>query len=394
MTIRPLLMITCLVAPIAAAQQATWHAEVLIESNRGMGGAAIGDLDSESAGNEVAVVNAAGEVWLARRTGDSWRPKRLHKGSGEMIMCAIGDVDPRYAGSEFVGVGMVQGEESLSGPGQVLMIRRDGDEWNATQIFEDSHMIHGVAIGDVSTRTPGHEIIACGFNHRVTLLARDGERWRSEVIYVGNNRMKIAAVADVLTEREGLEVVVAGTDGNVVLLWEDRLGWKHEIIYSDAVGQSRVACGAFGVLIGGDKGKVTLAQRKDGRWVSECLARDSGKIRGVAIADIDPQVPGPECVSGRAKPARTGRVKTSHLRRPRFAVTAYAASSWRQEAVHGESAQDGQDSLHSDVTSAGLVAAADRASAGRRPGDGRPLRPRSRGPAKPAKPAHRVGGAA
>ena len=298
MAIRSLLLISGLVVPAVAAQQVPWQAEVLLESNRGMGGAAIGDLDPEIAGNEVAVVNAAGEVWLARRTRNSWRPERIHNGKGEMIMCAIGDVDPRHAGSEFVGVGMVSGEESLDGPGQVLMIRRDGDKWNATQIFEDSHMIHGVAIGDVSARTPGNEIIACGFNHRVTLLALDGERWRSEVIYVGNDRMKIAAIADVLQEREGLEVVVAGSNGNVVLLWEDRLGWKHEIIYSDAVGQSRVACGALGVFIGADKGKVTLAQRKDGRWVSECLTRDSGKIRGVAIADIDPQVPGPECYAG------------------------------------------------------------------------------------------------
>ena len=283
-----------LTVPVVQRQEGLWRAEVLLESDRGIGGAAIGDLDPRSDGNEVVVVNAAGEVWLARRDGDKWRTERIHQGDGELIMCAIGDVDARYEGNEFVGVGMVHGEESLDGPGQVLSIRRDGDKWTATQVFEDNHMIHGVAIGDVSSRWTGNEIIACGFNHCVTLIALDGDRWRHEVIYVGNDRMKIAAIADVLPEREGLEVVVSGSDGNVVVLWESRLGWNHEVVYTDAVGQSRVACGAPGILIGGDKGKVTLAQRKNGHWTTECLTRDSGKMRGVAIADIDKQAAGIE----------------------------------------------------------------------------------------------------
>ena len=254
-----LLMIS-LIPQTAQPQKVRWTADVLLESEHGMGGAAIGDLDLESAGNEVVVVNAAGEVWMARRAGDGWRPKRIYKGDGELIMCAIGDVDPRHAGNEFVGVGMVRGQESLEGPGQVLMIGKDGGKWTATQVFEDSHMIHGVAVGDVSSRTAGSEIVACGFNHRVTLLSRDGKHWQHEVVYVGNDRMKIAAVADVLPEREGLEVVVSGSDGNVVVRWESRLGWKHEIIYSDPAGQSRVACGAPGVLIGGVK-SITLGPK-------------------------------------------------------------------------------------------------------------------------------------
>ena len=278
----------------AVGQEREWRAEVLLESEHGMGGAAIGDLDPESPGNEVAVVNAGGEVWLARRVQGQWRPERIHKGDGELIMCAIGDVDPRHAGHEFVGVGMVRGEESLTGSGQVLMVSKNGLEWTATQIFEDTHMIHGVAVGDVANRTAGNEIIACGFNHRVTLMSFADETWRHEVIYVGNDRMKIAAIADVLPDRDGLEVVVSGSDGRVVVLWEDRLGWKHEIIYADAAGQSRVACGDLGVLIGGDGGKVTLARRQDGRWTTECIARHSGKIRGVAIADVDDRVAGTE----------------------------------------------------------------------------------------------------
>ena len=288
-----LFIVLCVAAGAAQSDEA-WKSQTLIETDRGMGGAAIGDLDPDSPGNEVAVVNAGGEVWMARRSGATWQSERIHKGAGEMIMCAIGDVDPRYPGHEFVGVGMVRGEESRTGPGQVTMVRKDAGQWVATSLFQDDHMIHGVAVGDVSTRHPGVEIIACGFSHRVTLLWFDGQQWQPEVIYVANDRMKIGAVADVLPEHDGMEVVVSGSDGNAVVLWESELGWKHDVIFSDPIGQSRVAPGKPGILIGGDKGKLTLASRHERRWRTQFIARDSAKIRGVAIADVDPAVPGPE----------------------------------------------------------------------------------------------------
>ena len=293
---RTCILFVVLSVAVAAAypDDGEWKSQILLESEHGMGGAAIGDLDPDSPGNEVVAVNAVGEVWMVRRSEGGWRPERIHKGNGELIMCAIGDVHPRYDGNEFVGVGMVSGQESLTGPGQVVMIRKDAGKWVATQVFQDDHMIHGTAVGDVSARHDGNEIVACGFNHRVTLLSFDGRRWQHQVIYVGNNRMKIGAIADVLPEHDGLEVVVSGSDGNVVVLREAPLGWKHQVIFSDRVGQSRVALGEPGVLIGGDKGKLTLARRQGGRWVAEFVTRDTGKIRGVAIADVDGDVPGTE----------------------------------------------------------------------------------------------------
>jgi hypothetical protein len=155
-------------------------------------------------------------------------------------------------------------------------------------------MLHGVAIGDVCGKRPGSEIVVCGFNHRVILLALSQGRWTAETIYVGNDRLKIVQVADVLGSHEGHEVLVCGSDGKVVVLWEGLRGWHHEEVYSDTVGQSRVAAGAAGVLIGGDGGKVTLATREGTAWRSTFLARDCGKIRGVAVADVDASVAGAE----------------------------------------------------------------------------------------------------
>lgn len=100
-----LALATVLAVESGPAEEGAWQADVLIESEHGMGGAAIGDLDPECPGNEIVAVNAAGEVWMARRTGDGWRSERIYKGDGELIMCAIGDVDPIHPGDELITCG-------------------------------------------------------------------------------------------------------------------------------------------------------------------------------------------------------------------------------------------------------------------------------------------------
>jgi len=292
-TILPIVVLVAGILTSSATAQ-PWRSEILMQSDHGMGGAAIGDLDPDSPGNEVAVVNDVGEVWLVRRTDGAWCPERIHAGKGELIMCAIGDIDSGHPGNELVGVGMVEGPESREGPGQVVMIWKDGDRWSSRAIFQDDHMIHGVAVGDVSTRHAGSEVIAAGFNHRVQLLHQNSTSWEHETIYVANDRLKIALAADVLPERPRSEVVVTGSDGRPQVLWEGKLGWHHQTIYVDRLGQSRVAAGAGGVLIGGDGGKVTLARPKDGRWQADLVGRDTAKIRGVVWDDVDQDSPGEE----------------------------------------------------------------------------------------------------
>ncbi len=265
-----------------------WRSEVLMQSDHGMGGATVGDLDPQARGDEVAVVNEVGEAWLVRRVAGNWKAERIHAGAGELIMCAIGDVDPRLPGCELVGAGMVEG------PGQVVLVGREGGAWSSRPIFRDDHMIHGVAVGDVSARHEGNEVIAAGFNHRVQLVYLDEGSWNHETIYVANDRLKIVQTADALAERPGLELLATGSDGKPQVLWEGGLGWNYQTLFAARIGQSRITAGDPGVLVGSDGGQVTLARREGGRWEAECLGRDSAKIRGVVLADVDPACPGPE----------------------------------------------------------------------------------------------------
>ncbi len=302
---RSSLVVWLLLSGVGVCFADEWRNEVLLQTEQGMGGVAIGDLDPSIPGNEVAVVNGAGEAWLVGKSDEGWTSQRICKGSGEMKMCAIGDMDPRSPGNEFVAVGMVEGTESTTGRGQALLARRDGDGWISEPIFQDSHMLHGVAVGDVSRKHDGDEIIVCGFNHRVTLLCLTEKGWHSEVIYVANDRLKIIEVVYYF----GLGVLAAGSDGRVVLLKEGELGWRHEVVYSSHVGQSRAAGGGERYLIGGDDGVVTLATKPPAvplasmpkpspyPWRYASLGRDTAKIRGVAIANLDPGVRRDECYS-------------------------------------------------------------------------------------------------
>jgi hypothetical protein len=276
-----------LAGPVVSAHATSWHAETILESEHGVGGVAIGDVDPDHAGNEVVAVNDIGEVWLICRADDGWRSERIHIAGGELIMCAIGNVDPTTPGNEIVAVGMVEGPESTAGRGQVVVLGRDSAGWRATSVFIDTHMIHGVAVGDVAVRYAGNEIIACGFNHRVTLIHRDGDSWTSEVVYVGNDRLKNADIGRIVPDRPGMDVVVGGSDGRIVMLHEGELGWVHEIVLDDVAGQSRVTANGTSVLAGGDDGTVTLLTRTDAGWQRDVIGRDAKKIRGVALTDID-----------------------------------------------------------------------------------------------------------
>lgn len=289
------LILLGIVQGAAFGEAMEWTSRVILSTEEALGGAAIGDLDPDSPGNEVVAVSATGNVWIAKWHGEGWSAKSVKAANGELIMCAIGDVDPDSAGNELVAVGMVDGPESTTGAGQVVVVGREGGAWRAQTIFTDSHMIHGVAIGDVCSKHEGNEIIAAGFNHRVTLLCRTEQGdWQPETIYVANDRLKLAQVGDVLPQRQGLEVLVCGSDGRVVMLSEHVLGWRHETLYESSAGQSRVTIGDGCVLVGGDDGKVALVTRTETGFVADVLGREPGRIRGVAIGDVDQRVAGVE----------------------------------------------------------------------------------------------------
>ena len=99
-----------------------------------------------------------------------------------------------------------------------------------------------------------------------------------------------------------------------------------------------------------------------------------------------------ECVKGRPKPARGGRLKTGHLKEaPILALE--AGVSPPPTMGDGESSQGGGRSCDSSVGGARVVVPTDRPGAGGSPGDGGAIRPgKGRGGARTGQSAHRVRG--
>ena len=80
-----------------------WTAELAFEPGVKLGGCAAGDLLAWRPGEEIAVVSAEGAVHLVYRDGETWRSRLLFQTPGELIQCAIGDVDPQTPGNEKIG---------------------------------------------------------------------------------------------------------------------------------------------------------------------------------------------------------------------------------------------------------------------------------------------------
>src|SRR4051794_14492345 len=76
-------------------------------------------------------------------------------------------------------------------------------------------------------------------------------------------------------------------------------------------------------------------------------------------------------VSGRANPATSGRVKTSHFEETQMSPVGFRATPLPQEPHHGESAQDGDHREHSYTAPAWLVPAPHRGRTGDQPRDRR-----------------------
>src|SRR5262249_45197390 len=90
-------------------------------------------------------------------------------------------------------------------------------------------------------------------------------------------------------------------------------------------------------------------------------------------------------VSGRAKPATDGRLKTSHFEEARDRHLGFPEVPFPPEACHGESAQNGIGRDHPITLSTRLVPAANCPRASGRSGDGGQARSR---PPKPVKTSH------
>lgn len=266
--------------PPSAAGGATWRTEIAFEAAEKFGGCAIGELDPSKPGNEIAVVAGSGNIYIVGREGDGWSAVTVPAPAGEMIQCAIGDADPARPGNELVVVGMEEGGEESGGAGAAYVLFRDeSGAWQSERAFVDRALIHGVAVGE-------GEVFVAGYSGEAHRIAREGESWAVDRIAPLPGAGKSVAV------HEGA-VYVACTDGTVLRVEKQGGSWNSASADEREAGRSRLGSSPLGVVVSDDDGVFSLL----GSGGPVELFRDSNKLRGAVLADLDPSAPGLEAAT-------------------------------------------------------------------------------------------------
>jgi len=270
------------------ARDRAWTTETALDAGTKLGGCVGGDLIEDSPGDEIAVVAGDGTAYVVRRAADRFESEIVARMAGEMIQCAVADVDAEHPGLELVVVGMQRGTEDDGGAGEAHVIRSTGDTWTQESLFVDSALIHGVAAGDVDPRRPGDEVLLVGYSLNATLVSGTAGAWTAETIAELPGPGKNAVLWNG-------GAVVACADGSLVHLMPEADGWASRTIREAEAGWARLGAG------GPERGELLLAARDDGALVlfdgdgdGRIVHQEGDKLRGAVVADLDPRTDGPE----------------------------------------------------------------------------------------------------
>lgn len=275
---------------IATSHGAAWWQETVLEVPTKLGGCAVGDIDPDHPGNEIAVVASDGRVYCIRHGPSGWIHEVVAELPGEPIQCAIGDLDPEHPGDELVTVGVVRGGEGDGAPGVAYLLQKEpGGSWSEPLPLmlggDAGTLLHAVAIGDADPQHPGNELVLAGFGRELYVLTRQGTSdAQSDLAGDLPGNAKGAAI--------GMGgVVVACDDGTLLAFHKGEQGWAGRVLetYPDAL--ARVTATDASVLVSANDGILRL--HRDGGTTLNLL-ESPDRLRGAVITDVDPSHPGTE----------------------------------------------------------------------------------------------------
>lgn len=265
-----------------------WQAGVVWTAPAKLGGCAVGDLSKATPGDEIVAVSITGEIHRLRRGEDGWDHRVLADTPGELIQVAIGDADPTRPGNEVLAVGMRAGTEEDGGPGMAWLVTDcDGPAPTLVPLLEDSALLHAGTIADVDPDHPGDEVVVAGFSLDVHVLAHDGAGFLQTRAGTLPGPAKHA-----LGWRGG--VAIACASGELVLLEKVDGAWSLRTLATAPAGLARLGGDSEVLVVARDDG-VLWEVGPDGSHRE--LYREGEKLRGAALADLDPDRPGREFAS-------------------------------------------------------------------------------------------------
>ncbi|MEN8149259.1 MAG: hypothetical protein ABFS86_05515 [Planctomycetota bacterium] len=276
--------------PVVGGGGGSWEARVVFRAPDKIGGLDVGELIASDPGEEIACVLRNGEAHIVLPSGSGSVTIKVADVGGEMLQCAIGDVDARYPGNEIVIAGMKSGTEEDGGPGAVYVLSHVSEHegaWRCAEAWLAPALVHGVTVMDIDPARPGNEIVCVGFDSAATIVYRDGDGWAHETVVDLPGKGKSVAPL-------GSQAVIATALGTVGFLTKDDDSWEFESLRVSEAGQSRLGVAPDGRIVSaGDDGALRLID--DGKVT--VIHREAQKLRGAVLADLDPASPGLEAAT-------------------------------------------------------------------------------------------------
>ena len=263
-----------------------WSSQIAADVGEKLGGCAIGDVDPDVPGNEIVAVGESGAVYLVAFKDGAWTDEIIGQAPGEMVQCVLGDIDANRPGLEIVVVGIAEGTEDDGGPGMAHVLFLEEGEWVMRDIYRSPALLHAACVAELDN-TPGAEVLLAGFSGQAVVmdLAEDG--W----VEIPAGELPGAA-KNAVAYQDG--VALACADGSLALVRSGPNGYETEIIDQVPAGNARLATDGEGrLLVARDDGVLDLYV--DG--ARDEIYKESEKLRGAVLANLDPTQPGLEAVT-------------------------------------------------------------------------------------------------
>jgi hypothetical protein len=264
-----------------------WSLQIAADVGEKLGGCAIGDVDPDVPGNEIVAVGESGAVYLVAFKNGAWTNEIIGQAPGEMVQCVLGDVDTNLPGLEIVVVGIAEGTEDDGGPGMAHVLFLEKGEWAMRDIYRSPALLHAACVAELDN-TLGAEVLLAGFSGQVVVMDLTEDGW----VEIPAGELPGAA-KNAVAYQDG--VALACADGSLVLVRSGPDGYATELIGQVPAGNARLATDGEGrLLVARDDGVLDLYTE----GVRDEIYRESEKLRGAVLANIDPTQSGLEAVTG------------------------------------------------------------------------------------------------
>lgn len=230
-----------------------WIQETALDLPSAITACAIGDLDPDRPGNEIAAVAEDGSIHMVFLEEQTWGHEIVRDAGGRLLHCAIGDVDPTHPGNELVVVGEAEGGAGGQSSGAVFLASRDNGGWQVNQLFEDSAPVAAACIVDLDPGQTGQDLVVVGHSQRASRIWRNGDNWDSTTIATLTTPCTGAA-----SFREG--IAVAATDGSVTRLTRSDSTWTLTELEGPTQGSVTVSAHGSMLIVARDESITILDQ--------------------------------------------------------------------------------------------------------------------------------------